>query len=169
MKKIFLITLVSLFALCGSAYAQNVMVVNSETVFRSIDEYNTALSSIERMAESYQKSIDEDFAAIERLYNSYQSQRAYMTETARVAQENAILAKEDAALARQESIFGNEGELMQKRIELIRPIQQRVFGVIESYAKRNHYTVVLDSASNPTILFTDSSADKTQEIINLLK
>ena len=38
---------------------------------------------------------------------------------------------------------------MKKRIELIQPIQKRVFDAIANYAAQNGYELVLDAASTP--------------------
>ena len=46
---------------------------------------------------------------------------------------------------------------MKKRIEMIEPIQKQVFSAIEAYAKQVGADVVLDSANNPTLLYSNPS------------
>ena len=65
--------------------------------------------------------------------------------------------------------FGNDGVMMKKRIELIQPIQKRVFSAIDNYAKAGGYDMVLDKASNATMLYCSEAVDHTQKIIELLK
>ena len=60
-------------------------------------------------------------------------------------------------------------EMMKKRIELIQPIQKRVFAAIESYAKSGGYDLVLDTAANATMLYHSESVDHTNKIIEQLK
>ena len=81
---------------------------------------------------------------------------------ARQTRENAILNKEKEAQEYQESLFGQEGTLMKKRIEVISPIQKQVFDAIETYAKQAGADLVLDSANNPTPLYTNPSVERTQ-------
>ncbi len=57
---------------------------------------------------------------------------------------------------------------MKKRVELIAPIQKQVFAVIAAYAKRAGAEVVIDSSNNPTLLYTDPTAERTQQIIDAL-
>lgn len=149
--------------------AQNCIVVNSEKVFKSLDAYNTAIATLDNLAEQYQKQVDAKFDEVETLYNAYMAQKASLTATARQARENAILSLEQEATEYQESIFGQEGSLMKKRVELIAPIQKEVFAAIEAYAKRVGAAVVLDSSNNPTMLYTAASADHTQQVIATLK
>ena len=167
MKRLILIAAFVLSA--GTLAAQNYIIVNSVKVFKSIDAYNTALSTLDKLAEQYQDLVDAKFAEVETLYNNYMNQKASLTAATRQARENDILAKEKAAQEYQETLFGNDGTLMKKRIEMIEPIQKQVFSAIEAYAKQVGADVVLDSANNPTLLYSNPSVDRTQQVIDVLK
>ena len=151
MKRLFLTVVLAAAGWC--AYAQNYMIVDSEKIFKSIDAYNTAIKDLDKMAEDYQKQVDDKFAEIETLYNNYQQQKASLSATTRQVLEDTILSKEKDATALQESLFGKDGTLMKKRLELIQPIQKKVFDAINAYAQSHGYDLVLDSASNPTLLY----------------
>ena len=60
MKRILLLVL-AFTAAIGSLSAQNYIVVNSEKVFKSIDEYNKALDTLDQLAKSYQQQVDLKF------------------------------------------------------------------------------------------------------------
>ena len=167
MKRLILIAVFVLTT--GTLAAQNYIIVNSEKVFKSIDAYNTALSTLDKLAEQYQDLVDAKFAEVETLYNNYMNQKASLTAATRQTRENDILAKERAAQEYQETLFGNDGTLMKKRIEMIEPIQKQVFSAIEAYAKQVGADVVLDSANNPTLLYSNPSVDRTQQVIDVLK
>lgn len=167
MKKLIFATLFALVATAASA--QNYIVVNSEKVFKSITAYNNAISELDKLAQSYQSQVDQKFEEVEDLYNTYQQQKAQLSASTRQSFENAILAREKEATDLQESLFGDEGTLMKKRIELIKPIQERVFAAIEAYAKEIGAELVLDSSNNPTLLYNAASVERTQQIINRLK
>ncbi len=167
MKRLILIAAFVLTT--GTLAAQNYIIVNSEKVFKSIDAYNTALSTLDKLAEQYQDMVDAKFAEVETLYNNYMNQKASLTAATRQTRENDILAKEKAAQEYQETLFGNDGTLMKKRIEMIEPIQKQVFSAIEAYAKQVGADVVLDSANNPTLLYSNPSVDRTQQVIDVLK
>ena len=166
-KSLFLMAIALLSATFVSA--QNYMVVNSEKVFKSLTSYNNALETLDDLAESYQNTVDQKFAAVEQMYNSYMQQRASLSESYRQQREKAILDAEAEATEYQEKIFGTDGTLMQKRLELIQPIQDKVFSTIESYAKRYGYDLVIDSASNPTLLYNSEKVDFTDRIIEALR
>ena len=156
MKRLILIAAFILTA--GTLAAQNYIIVNSEKVFKSIDAYNTAISDLDKLAKQYQDQVDAKFAEVEALYNNYVSQKTSLSAAARQTRENTILNKEKEAQEYQESLFGQEGTLMKKRIEVISPIQ-----------KQAGADLVLDSANNPTLLYTNPSVERTQQVIDALK
>lgn len=92
MKRLILIAVFVLTT--GTLAAQNYIIVNSEKVFKSIDAYNTALSTLDKLAEQYQDMVDAKFAEVETLYNNYMNQKASLTAATRQTRENDILAKE---------------------------------------------------------------------------
>jgi outer membrane protein len=168
MKKI-LLTAIFALATLGIASAQKYFVVNSEKVFKSLEEYNTAMTQLDELGKSYQTEIDNKYKSVEQLYNNYMAQRNSLSTTSRTSIEQQILQKEEEAQKLQQELLGEEGTLMKKRIELIKPIQTKVFAAIEKYAKENGYDLVLDTATNASILYFGSAVDHTEQIIALLK
>lgn len=167
MKRLILLAVLLLSA--STIAAQNYIVVDSEKVFKSIDAYNQAISDLDELAKQYQSQVDGKFAGVELLYNNYMNQKAQLSASARQAREDAILEKEREAQQFQESLFGADGALMKKRLELIQPIQKRVFAAIEAYAKQVRADLVVDSANNPTLLYSNPAVERTQQIIDTLK
>lgn len=168
MKKM-IIALMAVVMSVGVASAQNYMVIDSEKVFKSIAAYNEALEDIEKLATQYQDAVDKKFAEVENLYNSYMQQRSSLSMSAQQQYEQLILQKEAEATEYQESLFGTDGTLMNKRLELIQPIQERVFNTIESFSKQYGYDLVIDISANPTILYYSTKVDFTDRIIEALK
>ena len=167
MKKMVLT--LALVLVGAAAMAQNCIVVNSEKVFKSIAAYNTAIEELDQLAKNYQEYIDAKFEEVEKLYNSYQQQKASLSEATRQQWEEVILQKEQQATEYQEQLFGQEGQLMKTRIEKIKPIQEKVFAAIEAYAKQVGAELVIDSANNPTLLYNSAAVERTDEVIATLK
>lgn len=168
MKKMILMLAMTI-GLATVASAQNYAVVDSEKIFKSIEAYNTAITELDNLAEQYQKQVDEKFEAVETLYNTYMERKASLSEASQKANEENILKKEKEASEFQEALFGSEGELMKKRLEMIQPIQKKVFETIEQYAQQKGYDMIIDIAQNATMLYYSPKADKTEEIIKLVK
>lgn len=168
MKRIILTAMLALATL-GVASAQKYCVIDSEKVFKSLDEYNKALTTLDELGKAYQTEVDNKYKSIETLYNNYMAQRASLSESSRASIEQQILTKEEEAQKYQQDVFGDEGALMKKRVELIKPIQTKVFAAIEAYAKTNGFELVLDKASNATMLYVGEGLDHTAQVIAALK
>ena len=151
------------------ASAQNYAVVNSEKIFKSIDQYNQAITQLDQMANDYQKQVDAKFEEVEKIYNAYMARRAQLSQASQQANEENILKLEQEAQKYQEAIFGTDGELMKKRLELIQPIQKKVFDTIKKYAEQKGYDMIIDISQNATMLYYSERADHTDEIIAILK
>ena len=168
MKRVILTMMFALAAL-GIASAQKYCVIDSEKVFKSLDEYNQAITQLDELGKAYQAEVDKMYKNVETIYNNYMAQRENLSASSRASLEQQILQKEEEVQKYQQEVFGDEGTLMKKRIELIKPIQEKVFGAIELYAKANGYDLVLDKASNTSILYHNNSIDHTAQVIELFK
>lgn len=134
-----------------------------------MSEYTQALDNIETLAEGYQANVDKKFDEVEALYNSYMQRQSSLNTTERKVYEAKITQLEADAVEYQESIFAANGQLMQKRLEMLSPIQTKAFDTIESYAKANGFDLVLDEATTSSIIYRNDYIDRTKEIIMLLK
>ena len=168
MKRLIL-TLALMLGFAVAAQAQSYAVVNSEKIFKSIESYNAAITELDKLAGEYQEQVDEMFEQVEKFYNTYMERRNQLNAASQQANEEKILEMEKEATEFQESIFGTDGELMKKRLELIQPIQQKVFAAIEEYAAAKGIDMIIDSAQNATMLYHSAKADHTQAVIDLLK
>ena len=168
MKRVILTVMLAVAAL-GIASAQKYCVIDSEKVFKSLDEYNQAITSLDELGKAYQAEVDKMYKNVETIYNNYMAQRESLSASTRTSLEQQILQKEQEAQKYQQEVFGENGALMKKRIEIIKPIQDKVFAAIETYAKVNGFELVLDKASNASILYNGSAVDHTDAIIKTLK
>lgn len=167
MKRVILTAMFAL-AMLGIASAQKYCVIDSEKVFKSLEEYNKALTTLDELGKAYQTEVDTKYKSVETLYNNYMAQKSTLSASTCASIEQQILQKEEETQKYQQEVFGEEGALMKKRLELIKPIQTKVFAAIEKYAKEKGYDLVLDKASNASILYYGESIDHTAQIIEEL-
>ncbi len=69
----------------------------------------------------------------------------------------------------QKEKFGPEGALFQRRQELVRPIQEKVYGAIEEYATERGYDFIFDKSGSAGMIFSNPQYDKTSDILEKLK
>ena len=167
MKKLIVLTIAFLTA--GIASAQNYMVVNTETIFKSIEEYNTAVDEIDAAAKQYQQNIDNAYAELEEMYQTYMSVKSSLSPNARYQQEETILGNEQKIQEYQQDVFGENGKMAQMQTEKLEPYQKKVMETISQYAADNEFGLVLDISTNPMVVYYSPEVDMTDKIIELLK
>ena len=151
------------FTLCGRRSLRTKLYL-----CKSQADYNAAIAQLDTLAKQYQKNVEDAYQMLEEAYGNYQVQRNYLSESKRATKEKELADLEKEVQQYQQDVLGPKGDLMKKRTELIKPIQERVFGAINSYAEAHQYTMVLDVVNNQTLLYYSPSLDKTQDVINLL-
>ena len=166
MKRFLFIAAAFLFAV--QLNAQRVGFLDTEKILASIPEYNSAKSQLESLEKGYRTKVENEFAAIEKLYNAYQANKGTMSQVVRAQKENEIISKEEAAKKLQESYFGENGIMQKKSQELLSPIKERVQAAIERVAKSGGYMVIVDIASQSGVIYTNSQYDLSQEVIKVL-
>jgi len=168
LKRIFLAsTLFLVFASQG--IAQRIATVDVTVVLESIAEYKSAQTELDKVAAQWRRQISEKYDKIKGLYNKYQAEQVLMSEDMRAQKEEEIMAREKEVRDMQKDKFGPEGALFQKRRDLVQPIQDRVYGVIEDFANDKGYDFILDKSSTAGLIFANQRYDKTEEIITALK
>lgn len=167
MKKV-LIVFIAAMTLGLSSYAQKFVFVDTDYILNKVPSYQTALDQIDQLAEQWQGDIASEYDAIDKMYKQYQAETVLLSETMRQNRENEIIEREKQVKALQKAKFGVDGELFQKRQDLIRPIQESIFKAIDKMAKQKAYDFVLDKAAGNTILFASDKYDKSDEILSNL-
>ena len=62
--------------------------------------------------------------------------------------------------------YGPEGELFTKRVELIQPIQEKIYNAITQIAQVKNYSFVFDKAAGTTILFCNDKFDISDDVLD---
>lgn len=167
MKKIFLILVAVLYSTAG-IYAQKFAYVDTDYILNKIPEFKQAQDKLDAFSSDWQKEIEEKFNEVEKMYRSYQQDLVFLTDDIKIKRENAIIEMETNAKNLQQKYFGPEGELQLKRVELIKPLQDKINNAINKLAKSNNYQVIFDSSSDIIMLYKNTNLDKSDEILKLM-
>ena len=60
--------------------------------------------------------------------------------------------------------FGQKGELFNKQNELMKPVQNKIFKVIEDLAKEEDYDYVFDKSGDILLMYTNDKFDLTTKV-----
>lgn len=162
--------------LCGimSAQAQlvgggqKIVYVDSEYIMSNIPEYGDAQAELESFSTKWQNEVKAVYNKVEEMYSKYQTEMLLLSEEQKKSREQAIIAKEQEAKNLQMQYFGAEGQLYQKRTELIQPIQEKVYTAMQELAQAKNYAFILDLASGTSILYASDKNDVSDDVLDQL-
>ena len=164
-----LILIISICFLTVLSQGQKFAFVDSEYILDQMESYQKAQKQIDDLAAEWQKELDKKLGNIESKVNELRKNELLLPEDLKKEKELEITTLQNELRAFQSKKFGVGGELFKRRKELIQPIQRKVFKAIESLAKDNNYSFVLDKSKNSNILYADPKYDKSDAIIRKLK
>jgi outer membrane protein len=167
MKKI-IITVVVLFCSLVIVHAQKFAFVDSQYILDNLPEYTEAQAQLDEISTLWQKEIEAKFAEVDKMNQNFQAQAVLLPEDMKKKKEQEIQDKEKEAKNLERQRFGQNGDLMKKRQELVKPIQEKVYNAIQEIATNNSYAVILDKAGALTILFANPKYDLSDEVLDNL-
>lgn len=167
MKRLFFVLL-----LVTAAYlpgqAQRYCVIDSKYILEKLVDYKDAQTRLDQQSKTWQTEIDNQMADVDRMYKSYQAERAMLSDEMRKKREDEIVARERSVKELQKQRFGYEGDLFKKRQELIKPIQDRVYTAVQKVATAKGYDIVLDKAGGVTLFYANPTLDRSDDVLKQL-
>jgi outer membrane protein len=157
-----------LVIMAGTAVAQKIGYVDTEYILNQIPEYKAAKAELDKASADWQKEIEGKYAEIDKLYKTYQAEQILLTDDLRKKRENEIVNKEKEAKDLQKQRFGTDGDLFKKRMELVKPIQDKVYNGVKTVAEKGGLAIIFDKASDMMMLYANTKYDKSDDVLVFL-
>lgn len=151
-----------------SGYSQNYGYVDTEYILENIPDYKDAQEELDKLSIEWQKQLERRYSEIDKMYKNYQAEQILLTEDMKTKREEEIIKKEKEAKEYQKSKFGVDGELFQKRKELVKPIQDKVYNAIADIANYKKLGIVFDKSSGLTMLYTNPKYNLSDDVLKKL-
>jgi len=151
-----------------SVLGQKYAYVDTEYILSHLPEYAEAQKELNTLAKDWLDEIEEKYDAAAQLETAYRAERVLLTSEMRRKREDEIASKRTEATDMQKAKFGVEGELFQKRQELIQPVQEQIFQVLKDLSSTRGYMVIFDKAKGSNMLYTNPKYDISDVVIKEL-
>jgi outer membrane protein len=167
MKKI-IFSFVLLFLAASVATAQKFAYLDTQYILENLPEYKSAQQQLDRISIQWQKEIEVKFAEIDKMYTDFQAESILLTDDMKRKREEEIIDKEKEAKELQKQRFGKGGDLLKRRQDLIKPVQDKIYNAIKEIATTKNYAVVFDKSSDLTMLFTNPKYDISDNVLEAM-
>lgn len=142
--------------------------VDSDYILSNIPEYGDAQAELEALSTKWNNEVKAIYDKVSDMYKKYQTEMVLLSEDQKRAREQEIINKEQEAKNLQMQYFGSDGQLYQKRTELVQPIQEKIYTALTELSQTKGYTFVFDLASGTSILYASDRADISDDVLDQL-
>jgi outer membrane protein len=143
--------------------------VDSDTIMDNLPDVQDARLKLDALIQEWQNELKKLEADWKTKYEDYEKRKLIMTEQTRVETESELVAIENSIADFREKKFGANGELFLKQDELMKPLQNKVFNVIEAIAREENLDFVFDRSGDIMMLYAKEEYDLTTKVLDRLK
>ena len=150
------------------AKSQTYAFIDSDYILKNVPEYTEAKEKLDKIAERWTKEIEDRYAVVKTKKDNYQREEVLLPKEEKEKRKQEIEKLEKEAIELQTMHFGNNGDYFQKRQELIKPIQDRVFTAMKKLAKKDGYAFVFDKANQSNLIYAAKEADISDDVLEAM-
>ena len=158
----------AMLAVAFTASAQKFALVDMEYILKNIPAYERANEQLTQVAKKWQAEVDALNTDAQTKYKNYQNEVVFLSQEQKKERQEAIMNKEKEASELKRKYFGPEGELFKKRTSLMTPIQEEIYNAVKDIADLRGYSLILDRASDTSIIFGSPKIDISNEVLSKL-
>lgn len=159
-----LVIMLGVLASAGSAQMK-IGHINSEAVMQALPEAADAQKSLDALVAQWESELQKMQADWKKKFDDYDRRKLILTEQVRADQEKELRQLDQNITDFRNRKFGQNGELFQKQNEVMKPIQNKLFKIVEEVAKEDGFDYVFDRSGDTLVLFANDKYDLTQKVL----
>jgi outer membrane protein len=167
--KRFTVALLLALACAGAAAQMKIGHINSETIMQTLPEAIDAQKSIDALVAGWEAELQKMQADWKKKYDDYEKRKLILTDQVRADQERELRELDQSVTDFRNKKFGQNGELFQKQNEVMKPIQNKMFHVLEQIAKDEGYDYIFDRSGEILVLYANDKYDLTQLVLQRMQ
>ncbi len=143
--------------------------VNSQAIMDKLPEAQDAQKQIDNFVADWQSELAKMQNEWQKKYEEYDKKKLILTDELRSQSEKDLQDLERKTADFRNKKFGQNGELFTKQNELMKPVQNKVFKVIQDIAKEENYDYVFDKSGDILLMYTNDKYDLTAKVFERLQ
>lgn len=143
--------------------------VDSDAIMEQLSEAQDARTQLDAFIQEWQVELKRLESEWKTKYDSYEKRKLILSDQNRADLESELIKLEQKIGEYREKKFGTNGELFQKQDELMKPVQNKVFTVINEVALKEDLDFVFDRSGGILLLYAKEKYDITNLVLEKLK
>lgn len=153
---------IAIFCFAITAQAQRgvrIGYIDMEYILESVPEYKEASTQLDGKVQKWKADIEKKQAEIDLMKLNLTNERVLLTKELIEEREEEIQIKEEEKTSYQQARFGPGGDLVIQRRQLVQPIQDQVFNIVQEVAENKKYDFIFDKSADVVMLFAAERND----------
>lgn len=171
MRKHFLfifLAAITVNLLHSQARGSRVGYIDMEFILQNVPNYAEASVQLEQKAQKWKQDIEAKKIEINKIKDALKAEKALLTKGLIEEREAEIKFLEDEMLDFQQKRFGANGDLINQKALLVKPIQDQVFTIVQDIAETKKYDFIFDKSSDLTLVFAARQFDISDQVLRVL-
>lgn len=143
--------------------------VSSEAIMKQLPDAQDAQHQLDAFVVEWQNDIQKMQQEWQKKFDDYDKKKLIMTDQRRADTEREMQDLDKKIAEYRNQKFGQNGDLFNKQNELMKPVQDRVFKVIQDIALEEGYDYVFDKNSEVLMMYANEKHDLTTKVLARLQ
>ena len=171
MRKQFLFPFLAFIVLStmnGQTRGTKIGYIDMEYILQNVTDYTEAKSQLDQKAQKWKQEIEVKKIEVNKLKDALKAEKALLTKQLIDERETEIKFLEGEIIDYQQKRFGPNGDLIQQKLVLAKPIQDQVFNAVQDIAEAKKYDFIFDKSSDLTMLFSAKRYDISDQVVRTI-
>ena len=169
MKRLAVVVMLFLPAFFSSSAQSKIGYINSESIMKTLPEAIDAQKTLDGLVSQWEAELQKMQADWKKKYDEYDKKKLILTDQARADQEKDLRTLDQSIQDYRNKKFGQNGELFQKQNDIMKPIQNKIFQVLEDIAKEDGYDYIFDKSGQILLVYANEKNDLTPKVIQRMQ
>jgi outer membrane protein len=136
---------------------------------QTLPEAIDAQKSIDALVAGWEADLQKMQADWKKKFDEFDKRKLILTDQVRADQERELRELDQSITDFRNKKFGQNGELFQKQGEIMKPVQNKMFHVLEEVAKDDGYDYIFDRSGEILVLYANDKYDLTQRVLQRMQ
>ncbi len=162
MKALRPVLFVFLFTLVQQSFAQRgvrLAYIDMDEILENVEEYKTAATLLDKNVANWKKDIELKKMELKGREEQLQAEKVLLTPELIEDRKSELQLFRSEIIDLQTKYFGPNGDYIQQKNNLLKPIQDRVLSIVREIAQERKYDFVFDRSSDLVMLYSAKNYD----------
>ena len=163
--KAYIFGLLIIFGTSFVSSAQKYGYIDSDYILSKVPEYAEAKTKLDKLADRWTKEIEDRYDVLKKKKEAFAREEVLLPAEEKKKRSEEIEKLETESMEMQKMRFGVSGDYFQKRQELIKPIQDKVFEAMQKVASNKNFSFIFDKANQSNLVYADDKFDLSDDVL----